>query len=53
LISADRIGIEIYAEPVFLVSLYIPDANPGSLRTMEALRGAFYNALGELEVSRF
>jgi predicted nucleic acid-binding protein len=44
--------LKIYAEPSFLVSLYIPDANSAAaLRTMEASQGSlFITALGELEV---
>jgi len=44
--------LKIYAEPSFLVSLYIPDANSAAaLRTMQASTGdLFLTVLGELEV---
>lgn len=44
--------MKIYADPSFLVSLYIPDANSSAaLRTMQASSGdRFVTALCELEV---
>jgi predicted nucleic acid-binding protein len=44
--------LKIYADPSFLVSLYIPDANSSAaLRTMQASSGdRFVTALCELEV---
>jgi predicted nucleic acid-binding protein len=45
--------LKIYADPSFLVSLYIPDANSAAaLRTMRASSGdRFVTALCELEVA--
>jgi predicted nucleic acid-binding protein len=44
--------LKIYAEPSFLVSLYIPDSNSAAaLRTMQASTGEIcVTVLGELEV---
>jgi len=44
--------LTIYAEPSFLVSVYVPDLNSEvALRTMEATRGkCLITPLGELEV---
>jgi len=44
--------LRIYAEPSFLVSLYIPDANSAAaLRIMDAFQGdLFITVFGELEV---
>jgi len=44
--------LKFYADPSFLVSLYIPDANSAAaLRTMQASTGdLFLTVLGELEV---
>ena len=44
--------MKIYAEPSFLVSLYIPDANSlAALQTMETAAGdLFITALGEFEI---